>query len=53
MRISPSQTMGIDVIGEDKMTIIHHKTSAIVWCIITEQDYDRAKVQFPNLSDVN
>jgi hypothetical protein len=37
-----SQEFGIDIVGEDNKTIIHHKVAARVVCVLTEQDLQAA-----------
>ena len=34
----PTKESGIDIVGEDNKTIIHHKVAARVVCIFSEQD---------------
>lgn len=36
------QEFGIDIVGEDNKTIVHHKVAARVVCIFTEQDAQMA-----------
>lgn len=36
--IPPNQEFGIDIIGEDNKTTIHHKVAARVMCVFTEED---------------
>lgn len=36
------QEFGIDIVGEDNKTIIHHKVAARVVCVFTEQDAQAA-----------
>ena len=38
----PPKEFGIDIVGEDNKTIIHHKVAARVVCVITEQDAQAA-----------
>jgi hypothetical protein len=38
----PFQEFGIDIVGEDNKTIIHHKVAARVVCVFTEQDVQAA-----------
>jgi hypothetical protein len=35
---TPSQEFGIDIIGEDNKTTIHHKVAARVMCVFTDED---------------
>ena len=42
----PPQEFGIDIIGEDNKTTIHHKVAARVLCVFTEEDaQDAARVE--------
>lgn len=41
-RLNPCQEFGIDIVGEDNKTIIHHKVAARVTCVFTEQDVQMA-----------
>ncbi|TFK47669.1 hypothetical protein OE88DRAFT_1636459 [Heliocybe sulcata] len=34
---------GIDIVGEDNKTIIHHKVAARVWCVTSEADLQAAQ----------
>ncbi|KZT20899.1 hypothetical protein NEOLEDRAFT_1140250 [Neolentinus lepideus HHB14362 ss-1] len=34
---------GIDIVGEDNKTIIHHKVAARVWCVMGEADMQNAQ----------
>jgi hypothetical protein len=36
------QEFGIDIVGEDNKTIVHHKVAARVVCVLTEQDAQAA-----------
>ena len=42
MAIIPLQEFGIDIVGEDNKTIIHHKVAARVLCVLSEQDMQLA-----------
>ena len=37
-----AQEFGIDIVGEDNKTIVHHKVAAKVMCIFSEQDAQEA-----------
>ncbi|KAG2355594.1 hypothetical protein BDR07DRAFT_1453736 [Suillus spraguei] len=37
-RLSPEGEFGIDIIGEDNKTTIHHKVAARVMCVFTDED---------------
>jgi len=37
-----NQEFGIDVVGEDNKTIIHHKVTACVLCVLNKQDTQAA-----------
>ncbi|KAF8315405.1 hypothetical protein DL93DRAFT_2196684 [Clavulina sp. PMI_390] len=40
---------GIDIVGEDNKTIIHHKVAATVFCVITPDDYAQLSMHHPGL----
>lgn len=40
---------GIDIVGEDNKTIIHHKVAATVFCVITPDDYQQLTAHHPGL----
>lgn len=39
------QEFGIDIVGEDNKSIVHHKVAARAVCVFTEQDMARAEQQ--------
>ena len=41
--LPPSQEFGIDIVGEDNKTIVHHKVAARVVCVFTELDAQAAQ----------
>lgn len=40
--LPPNQEFGIDIVGEDNKTIVHHKVAARVVCVFTDQDAQAA-----------